>query len=150
MWMSREPCMSQLTAAAKEEAFQESTKLRNQFRSLAEDEVEFLDSVLETTRAQEAALRKETSDQLDVFRQQQEAADRASRSQLDESVAVTSSTEWTTAKKRKRPDVPAKGVKSRMIDGPKGSKSPGPDVVSIAPQAAASSLRLGDYSSDDD
>lgn len=62
--------------AAKEEAFQESIKLRNQFRNLDEDEVEFLDSVLESTRKKEEEVKKETSEQLDLFRRQQEEKDR--------------------------------------------------------------------------
>ncbi|CAF9926406.1 MAG: hypothetical protein ALECFALPRED_003435 [Alectoria fallacina] len=62
--------------AAKEEAFQESIKLRNQFRNLDEDEVEFLDSVLESTRKKEEEVKKETSEQLDLFRRQREEKDK--------------------------------------------------------------------------
>ncbi|KAJ5158933.1 uncharacterized protein N7500_008584 [Penicillium coprophilum] len=62
---------------AKQEAFEEKSRLRNQFRSLDEDEVEFLDSVLESTRAQEAAVKKETADQLEAFRRQREEAEKA-------------------------------------------------------------------------
>ncbi|KAK4695391.1 hypothetical protein P7C71_g2353, partial [Lecanoromycetidae sp. Uapishka_2] len=62
--------------AAKQEAFEESIKLKNQFRNLDEDEIEFLDSVLESTRAKEEAVRKETTEQLDLFRRQQEEADK--------------------------------------------------------------------------
>ena len=64
------------TLAAKEEAFQESIKLKNQFRNLDEDEVEFLDSVLESTRKKEEEVKKETSEQLDLFRRQQEEKDK--------------------------------------------------------------------------
>lgn len=66
-----------LTVAAKQDAFEESIRLKNQFRNLDEDEVEFLDSVLESTRAREEAVRKETREQLELFRRQQEEADRA-------------------------------------------------------------------------
>ncbi|KAM0803860.1 N-terminal domain of NEFA-interacting nuclear protein NIP30-domain-containing protein [Usnea florida] len=66
----------QANKAAKEEAFQESIKLRNQFRNLDEDEVEFLDSVLESTRKKEEEVKKETSEQLDLFRRQQEDKDK--------------------------------------------------------------------------
>lgn len=41
-----------------------------------EDEVEFLDSVLESTRKKEEEVKKETSEQLDLFRRQQEEKDR--------------------------------------------------------------------------
>lgn len=63
--------------AAKQEAFEESIRLKNQFRNLDEDEIEFLDSVLESTRAKEEAVKKETKEQLDLFRRQQEEADKA-------------------------------------------------------------------------
>ena len=66
-----------LTIAAKQDAFEESIRLKNQFRNLDEDEVEFLDSVLESTRAREEAVKKETREQLELFRRQQEVADRA-------------------------------------------------------------------------
>lgn len=66
-----------LSIAAKQEAFEESIRLKNQFRSLDEDEIEFLDSVLESTRTKEAAVKKETIEQLDLFRRQQEEADKA-------------------------------------------------------------------------
>lgn len=65
------------TIAAKQDAFEESIRLKNQFRNLDEDEVEFLDSVLESTRAREEAVKKETREQLELFRRQQEEADRA-------------------------------------------------------------------------
>lgn len=66
-----------MSVVAKQEAFEEKIKLKNQFRSLDEDEVEFLDSVLESTRAQEAAVKKETAEQLEAFRLQREEAEKA-------------------------------------------------------------------------
>lgn len=68
--------MIRLDLAAKQEAFEESIRLKNQFRTLDEDEVEFLDSVLESTRAKEDAVKKETTEQLELFRRQQEEADK--------------------------------------------------------------------------
>lgn len=62
---------------AKQEAFEEKMKLKNQFRALDEDEVEFLDSIMESTRAQEAAVKKETAEQLELFRRQREEAEKA-------------------------------------------------------------------------
>jgi hypothetical protein len=61
--------------ATKQEAFEEANRLKNQFRSLNEDEVEFLDSVLETTRAEEERVKRETAEGLEQFRRQQEEAD---------------------------------------------------------------------------
>ena len=103
--------------AAKEEAFQESIKLKNQFRHLDENEADFLDSVLESTREKEAALKKETAEQLDAFRKQREEADRKAALEDDvddlegrekqSSAAVDAASEasiqWAVgAKKRKR------------------------------------------------
>ncbi|KAG8525560.1 uncharacterized protein KY384_009204 [Bacidia gigantensis] len=65
--------------AAKQDAFEESIKLKNQFRNLEEDEVDFLDSVLESTRAKEEEVKNETATQLEIFRKQQEEADKAAR-----------------------------------------------------------------------
>ena len=111
------------TLAAKEGAFQESTRLKNQFRNLDEDEVEFLDSVLESTRAKEQAVRKETSEQLDIFRRQQEAAEKARLGEIggDDNAVISSTgpmtdTQWTlNARKRKKTkeDKGLKGVKLR-------------------------------------
>ncbi|EEH21061.1 hypothetical protein PABG_03292 [Paracoccidioides brasiliensis Pb03] len=66
----------QRNKAAKQEAFEESIKLKNQFRALDEDEVEFLDSVLESTRAQEEALKRETREQLEIFHRQRQEAEK--------------------------------------------------------------------------
>ena len=99
--------------AAKQEAFEESIRLKNQFRTLDDDEVEFLDSVLESTRAKEEAVKRETVEQLDVFRRQQEEADRALLLQHEDGPdeektgkagsPTTEETQWAVnARKRKR------------------------------------------------
>jgi len=53
--------------------------LKNQFRALDEDEIDFLDSVMESTRAEEDRVRRETKEGLALFRQQQEEADKKAR-----------------------------------------------------------------------
>ena len=104
---------------AKQEAFEEKIKLKNQFRSLDEDEVEFLDSVLESTRAQEAAVKKDTADQLEVFRRQREEAEKALLEDTSADVAPAAEVEdWKIpARKRRRdkkkdPLIPGKKRKS--------------------------------------
>lgn len=95
---------------AKQEAFEESIRLKNQFRNLDEDEIEFLDSVLESTRAKEEAVKKETTEQLDIFRRQQEEADKAIMSEavgLEDTSPVggiaPGESQWAiNARKRKR------------------------------------------------
>ncbi|KAE8378103.1 N-terminal domain of NEFA-interacting nuclear protein NIP30-domain-containing protein [Aspergillus bertholletiae] len=90
---------------AKQEAFEEKIKLKNQFRSLDEDEVEFLDSIMESTRAQEAAVKKETAEQLEAFRRHREEAEKVA---LEEGTAdVTPAAEgedWKIPARKRRRD----------------------------------------------
>ncbi|KAL1966553.1 hypothetical protein VTN77DRAFT_4475 [Rasamsonia byssochlamydoides] len=92
---------------AKQEAFEESIRLKNQFRALDEDEVEFLDSLLESTRAKEAAIKRETAEQLAAFQRQREEADRAllesATSGENHNPAGGEEEQWTiSGRKRKR------------------------------------------------
>lgn len=145
--------------AAKEEAFQESIKLKNQFRNLDQNEADFLDSVLESTREKEAALKKETAEQLDAFRRQREEADRklaleedgggddddhdpkgAGKQVLESNDgSLEGVTQWAVGtKKRKRTgekEGMIKGVKLRRASSPTASKaqiSPGREAQPIA------------------
>jgi len=88
---------------AKQEAFEEKTRLKNQFRALDEDEVDFLDSVLESTRAQEAAVKKETADQLEIFRKQREEAEKAMLGPTSSEVTPAEE-EWTISARKRRRD----------------------------------------------
>lgn len=63
--------------AAKQDAFEESAKLKNQFRSLDDDEIDFLDEVLDSTRRKEQEVKKDNAEQLDAFRRQREEAEKA-------------------------------------------------------------------------
>jgi hypothetical protein len=94
------------TTAAKQEAFEESNRLTNQFRSLDEDEIEFLDSVQERARAKELAEKKHTKEHLEEFRKAQEEAERAAK-ELDAAAAAplttVGETSWAVgARKRKK------------------------------------------------
>ncbi|KAI9644882.1 hypothetical protein NHQ30_006909 [Ciborinia camelliae] len=94
--------------AAKQDAFEEANKIKNQFRSLDEDEIEFLDSVLESTRAEEDRVRKETAEGLELFRKQQEEADKKARAAENDGTQIQEGSpvredEWVaTGRKRKR------------------------------------------------
>ncbi|MCJ1417994.1 hypothetical protein MMC32_004339 [Xylographa parallela] len=115
----------QQNKAAKQDAFEESIRLKNQFRNLDEDEIEFLDSVLESTRAKEEAIKKETAEQLNLFRRQQEDADRVMAHDAENENAestlpkpgspINDDSVWTVHRKRKRVKETevAKGVKVR-------------------------------------
>jgi hypothetical protein len=110
-----------LVTAAKQDAFEEANRLKNQFRALDQDEVEFLDSVLESTRAEEARVKRETAEGLALFRQRQDDADRKARIGVeqatdmpDESSVATEESWVTGGRKRKR---------MRDKDGLKGVKA---------------------------
>ncbi|KAF7585850.1 hypothetical protein BBP40_009972 [Aspergillus hancockii] len=115
---------------AKQEAFEEKIKLKNQFRSLDEDEVEFLDSVLESTRAQEAAVKRETAEQLELFRRQREEAEKAALEVGSADVAPPAEGEdWKIPARKRRRDkkdllLPGKKRKSTAEGGDETS-SPG-------------------------
>ncbi|RDW71948.1 hypothetical protein BP5796_07982 [Coleophoma crateriformis] len=107
--------------AAKQEAFEEANRLKNQFRALDEDEVEFLDSVLESTRAEEERVRKETAEGLALFRRQQDEVDKKARaggkgSQDAEIFPTREDDSWTGSnrkRKRVKDKESFKGVKIR-------------------------------------
>lgn len=89
---------------AKQEQFEEKIRLKNQFRALDEDEVDFLDSVLESTRAQEAAVKKDTASQLEVFRKQREEAEKALLGPTSSDVTPAEEEEWSIPARKRRRD----------------------------------------------
>ena len=107
--------------AAKQEAFEEANRLKNQFRGVDEDEAEWLDSVLESTRAEEDRVKKETAEGLALFRQQQEEADKKARTGSDAAATVEGSPvaeeeSWVAGgrkRKRTKEKEGLKGVKIR-------------------------------------
>lgn len=123
---------------AKQEAFEEKIKLKNQFRALDDDEVDFLDSVLESTRAQEAALRKETTEQLEAFRKQQGEVEKAVLDDGGEPALAGEQEQWVP-KARKRRRSAAKGdilgVKIRRTSSANLAAKPAP--VEKNPKAVA-------------
>lgn len=100
-----------------------------------EDEVEFLDSVLESTRAKEAAVKKQTAEDLDAFRRQQEEAERAAKTTGDTPTDTADTTNWAVSRKRKkgREDILG-GVKLRKASS--GEKAPS-EVTRADAQATA-------------
>ncbi|KAF2120462.1 N-terminal domain of NEFA-interacting nuclear protein NIP30-domain-containing protein [Lophiotrema nucula] len=106
----------QANKAAKQEAFEEATRLKNQFRALDEDEAEFLDSVLEATRKQESEIKKETLEQLDLFRKHQEEAERKALLEANtDGPREEDGIEWTHTGPRKR----KKGHDAGLLKGVK-------------------------------
>lgn len=142
--------------AAKQEAFEEANKLKNQFRALDEDEAEFLDSVLESTRAEEDRVKRETAEGLEAFRRQQDEADKKARrassgeQNVEEASIALEDVQWAVAgRKRKREkekeglkgvkirrssivEEPAKGVASGASSGPPKNHIETPKTGSLA------------------
>jgi hypothetical protein len=100
--------------AAKQDAFEEANRLKNQFRALDEDEVEFLDSVLESTRREEDRVKRETAEGLARFRQE---ADKQARRGSDGAASPTlEEVSWVAGgrkRKRVKEKEGLKGVKIR-------------------------------------
>ncbi|PQE06405.1 nefa-interacting nuclear nip30 protein [Rutstroemia sp. NJR-2017a WRK4] len=124
--------------AAKQEAFEEANKIKNQFRALDEDEVDFLDSVLESTRAEEDRVKKETAAGLELFRKQQEEADKKARTETDGAPAQEASAvlkeEWISAgrkRKRAKEKEGLKGVKIRRGSSAAEQASTPPKAVPV-------------------
>ncbi|RMZ78949.1 hypothetical protein DV737_g3705, partial [Chaetothyriales sp. CBS 132003] len=102
------------TEEKKQAEFEESQRLKNQFQALNEDDVDFLDSVLASTRAKEAAEKQDTAEQLAAFRKQQDAAEKEAKLlTLSVEQEVTAATEKTWSKKRRRKDVDGATAKLR-------------------------------------
>ena len=145
-----------------------------------EEEVDFLDSVLESERAKEAALKKETTDQLEAFRKQQEEAEKAGLAEIEdpqpESIESANREQWARKRRREKDREQTTGAKLRKMSSSKdkpatemkaeSSKSPpvveegaskpteGTERKYSAPlpgsKAPAVSLGLGGYDSDSD
>jgi hypothetical protein len=103
--------------AAKQAAFEEQSKVRNQFRALDDDEIEFLDDVRAKKRAEEDAARREVEQGLKAFREQQkkDSGDAAAPAgDADEGGGE----HWEVGRKRKRvKDREVKGVVRRRMSG---------------------------------
>lgn len=106
--------------AAKQAAFEEQNRIRNQFRALDDDEIDFLEGVRDERRTEEERVRRETEERLARFRAAQRGS--AAVGDDDELVGVA----WSGAgKKRKRAEkegkggVVVKGVKRRVSVGEK-------------------------------
>lgn len=116
----------QANKAAKQAAFEEQNRIRNQFRALDDDEIEFLDGVRDERRVEEERVKRETEERLASFRQAQKAAGTSSTAAEDAGENGGEEEEpvaWrgpAKKKKRKRSDKEVKsivkGVKRRASE----------------------------------
>lgn len=100
----------QANKAAKQAAFEEASKLKNQFRALDDDEVEFLDGVRERRRAEEERLRRETEEGLKGFRELQSKVSAAGEGEGPEGEGAVEGGGWSVGRKRKRRKDETEGV----------------------------------------
>lgn len=107
----------QANKAAKQAQFEEASKLKNQFRALDDDEVEFLDGVRERRRAEEERLRRETEEGLRGFRELQSKISAPGEGEGPEGEGAIEGGGWSVGRKRKRrkdePEGVLKGLKRR-------------------------------------
>ena len=111
--------------------------MKNQFRTLHEDEVEFLDSVLASTREKEEAVKKDTHAQLELFRQRQGREDEATEAEPDakpsqdgpgSAVSPIDPVDWNQASKKRKKGPkpkPSKSMKMRRLSVDKPPSSNG-------------------------
>ncbi|KAI1099771.1 hypothetical protein F4804DRAFT_336913 [Jackrogersella minutella] len=105
----------QANKAAKQAAFEEQNRIRNQFRALDDDEIDFLDGVRDEQRTEEERVKRETEERLARFREAQRAAGGSGSPDAEEGGESQDGGEdavvWTGAgKKRKRGDKDAKSI----------------------------------------
>ncbi|KAJ4008146.1 hypothetical protein NW752_010026 [Fusarium irregulare] len=154
----------QANKAAKQAEFEEQSKIRNQFRALDDDEIEFLDEIRANKRAEEERVKRETEEGLKAFRQQQKGD-----TVQDQSADVQEGGEsWEIGRKRKRnKEKEVKGLRRKVSAAEETSKKDeesaetiGQDAgkrekPKVAPQTAAKppekkGLALVSYGSDSD
>ncbi|CAK7568718.1 MAG: hypothetical protein SEPTF4163_006719 [Sporothrix epigloea] len=167
----------QANKAAKQAAFEEQHKLKNQFRPLDADEVDFLDGLEADARAAEARVKAETAADLDAFRAAQGGGHGrrgGGQGQDDDEpgdeTELVGDTAWGLARKRKRrtdrtayPKMKRKGSTTEKQDDvartkktdktektEKTEKTPLKEAGKARPTTAVKpALGLADYGSDD-
>lgn len=116
-------------------------RLQNSIASLQEEDVEYLDAVLESERSKEAAVRRETSEQLALFRKHQEEAEREAIAKAGSPVEEQDT--WTVSNK-KRKKAPEKGSvlgvklrKSSSSEAAHKNNEPNDAAVAVAARPAS-------------
>ena len=111
----------QANKAAKQEAFEESIKLKNQFRALNDEEVDFLEETRERERAEEDKIREEERKGLEEFRKAREQEEKHVEPEAGAADREDGGTDWTNAARRKRKRL--KGGEAMGLKGAKMRKS---------------------------
>ncbi|KAI1655233.1 hypothetical protein F4813DRAFT_184919 [Daldinia decipiens] len=152
----------QANKAAKQAAFEEKTRISNQFRALDDDEIDFLESMRDEQRVEEERVKRETEERLASFRQAQKATGTAASSggaedgdAVHEGIGDDVGTWSGGAKKRKRPDKEVKtivkGVKRRASGSEKEvERAAAPGMRLEGPKAKTESKPIPNVRADSD
>lgn len=152
--------------AAKQEAFEEATKLRHQFRPLNDGEADFLAQVAKEEQQREQQMRSEMTQQLEAFRKERSAVEEAESTHPVEAShpdpgSLVAPVDWTTNKKRRKPptdsDVrvpkiskgPQTASHSTPISGVHETANTAPSSEASVPKTTPSALVAYDSESDD-
>lgn len=103
--------------AAKQAAFEEQAKLKNQFRALDNDEIDFLDEVRAKEKAEEARAKRDLEEGLKAFRERQKSTggETSTAAKEDEGPGGEDE-EWIVGgRKRKRHERETLGVKKKSV-----------------------------------
>ncbi|KAL5604334.1 hypothetical protein BROUX41_002307 [Berkeleyomyces rouxiae] len=128
----------QANKAAKQAAFEEQNRLGNQFRTLDDDDIDFLDRVREAKRIEDDRLRQETKAGLQAFRDAQKVTDKdLEKAASDEELGEN---EWAIGRKKRKSKAPlARSVKRRTGDDASTGKVPSaPETDTFAPRPPSS------------
>ncbi|PCH33819.1 hypothetical protein WOLCODRAFT_64011 [Wolfiporia cocos MD-104 SS10] len=136
--------------AAKQEEWEERNKLGNQFRALEEDEVLFLDSVLEKQREEERLRKEQDGEELKQFRAAVAARENAAnKPPVGVATESPASPNASTSKNKPAPPLAKKDVK-KSLKGvlvkkkPRAAASPATAPVSNAETSKATALPEAD------
>ncbi|KAF9696180.1 hypothetical protein EKO04_006164 [Ascochyta lentis] len=102
---------------AKQEAFEQAARYKLHV-TLDDDEADYLDGILEAKRKEEEKVKKETREQLDLFRRQQEEAERKALEEDNTEVPKEDQVQWVAPGRKRK-----KGPETSLLKGVKLRKS---------------------------
>ena len=109
--------------AAKEAAFQEANRLQNQFQSLDDDDVRFLDEVREKRKREEETAKKELADGLKAFNDRRKEEKKDGGGEVGDVLAEgddAGGEEWAVGRKRRKKERDT--VLKRVVSGEQKDK----------------------------
>jgi hypothetical protein len=126
-----------MSTEAKQAAFEEQNKIRNQFLSLNEDDIDFLDEVRERQRKEDQEKKRELEDGLKAFREARKAEGLTTSTADDENQVEGNDPgeSWEVGgRKRKRVkgrEREVKGVRRKVEEGEKKDEGAGKDSAKV-------------------